>query len=55
VLEDAGLVRHEEEGARHLYRVDPQGVKAIRDYLDRFWFQALAAFKEAAEKKEKDK
>ena len=54
VLEDARLVRHEEQGARHLYRVDPQGVKAMRDYLDRFWSQALAAFKAAAEEKEKD-
>jgi hypothetical protein len=55
VLEDAGLVHHEEEGARHLYRVDPQGVKAMRDYLDRFWSQALTAFKAAAESKEKDR
>jgi DNA-binding transcriptional ArsR family regulator len=55
VLEDAGLVHHEEEGVRHVYRVDPQGVKAMRDYLDRFWSQALTAFKAAAENKEKDR
>ena len=55
VLENAGLVRHEELGARHLYRVDPQGVKAMRDYLDRFWSLTLTAFKAAAEKEEKDR
>jgi DNA-binding transcriptional ArsR family regulator len=55
VLEDAGLVCHEEEGTRHVYRVDPRGVKAMRDYLDRFWSQALVAFKAAAEKEENDR
>jgi DNA-binding transcriptional ArsR family regulator len=52
VLQDAGLVRHEEDGPRRLYRIDPGGVNAMRAYLDRFWSHALAAFKEAAEKEE---
>jgi hypothetical protein len=29
-------------------------VEAMRDYLDRFWNKALAAFKEAAERPEKE-
>ncbi len=49
VLKAAGLVSDRAEGTRRLYRVDPGGVGAMRDYLDRFWDQALAAFKAAVE------
>ena len=49
VLKEAGLVSDRAEGTRRLYRVDPGGVGALRDYLDRFWDQALAAFKTAVE------
>lgn len=49
VLETAGLVTHERQGARRIYRIDPSGLEAMRSYLDRFWDQALAAFKRAAE------
>jgi hypothetical protein len=30
--------------------VDPTGLAAVRDYFDRFWTDALAAFKVAAER-----
>jgi DNA-binding transcriptional ArsR family regulator len=50
VLKDAGLVVDERDGTRRLYRIDPDGIGALRAYLDRFWNQALAAFKEAAER-----
>ena len=50
VLQDAGLVRHERDGTRRVYRVDPRGIEAMKTYLDRFWDRALAAFKAAAEK-----
>jgi DNA-binding transcriptional ArsR family regulator len=50
VLTDAGLVTHDRDGARRVYRVDPRGIEAMRNYLDRFWDRALAAFKAAAEK-----
>ena len=56
VLEHAGLVRWRAEGTRRLYQTDEKGLAALRTYLDRFWDQALARFKEAAEaasKKEK--
>lgn len=49
VLESAGLIVHERRGTRRIYRVDPGGIEAMRSYLDRFWDQALAAFKRAAE------
>lgn len=49
VLKLAGLVTDEAAGTRRIYRVDPKGVGALRDELDRFWDQALAAFKAAAE------
>jgi len=49
VLKDAGLVTERREGTRRLYRIDPDGLAAIRDYFDEFWNEALAAFKAAAE------
>jgi DNA-binding transcriptional ArsR family regulator len=54
VLKDAGLVFDRADGNRRLYAIDPTGVEAIRDYLDQFWNKALAAFKEAAERPEKE-
>ena len=50
VLKGAGLVLDQAEGTRRLYRIDPDGVGALRAYFDRFWNQALAAFKAAAER-----
>jgi DNA-binding transcriptional ArsR family regulator len=50
VLKDAGLVQDEAVGTRRLYRIAPDGVAALRSYLDRFWTTALAAFAEAAER-----
>lgn len=50
VLKEAGLVIDEAQGTRRVYRVDPEGLEAMRNYLDRFWDRALAAFKAAAEK-----
>ena len=49
VLKEAGLVVDRQDGTRRLYQVNPDGVGALRAYLDRFWSSALAAFKEAAE------
>jgi DNA-binding transcriptional ArsR family regulator len=49
VLKSAGLVSDRAVGTRRLYRLDPHGVAAMRSYLDRFWDQALADFKAAAE------
>ena len=49
VLKDAGLVRASAEGTRHVYRVDPDGLRGLRDYLDRFWNSALTSFKRRVE------
>jgi DNA-binding transcriptional ArsR family regulator len=49
VLKDAGLVNDRADGTRRIYRVDPDGVAGLRDYLDGFWNRSLAAFKRAAE------
>lgn len=49
VLKEAGLVRDRQEGTRRLYRVDPEGLGALRAYLEGYWEAALAAFAEAAE------
>ncbi|MDQ3982580.1 MAG: metalloregulator ArsR/SmtB family transcription factor [Actinomycetota bacterium] len=51
VLKEAGLVRDEQVGTRRLYRVDPGSLDALRAYLDDFWSEALARFKERAESK----
>lgn len=49
VLKGAGLVTERKDGTRHLYRIDIQGLAALRTYLESFWDDALAAFKEAAD------
>jgi DNA-binding transcriptional ArsR family regulator len=52
VLKDAGLVVDEPAGNRRIYRLDPDGVGALRTYLDQFWNRSLAAYKDAVERKE---
>jgi DNA-binding transcriptional ArsR family regulator len=49
VLKDAGLVIDHQIGTRRIYQLDPDGVGALRAYLDQHWNRALAAFKTAAE------
>ena len=50
VLSDAGLVRQERNGTRHLYLLRTDGLDVVRDFLDSFWPKRLAALKAAAEK-----
>ena len=49
VLKDGGLVVSRPEGTRRVYRLNPDGVRALRAYLDRIWDDALTAFQKAAE------
>jgi DNA-binding transcriptional ArsR family regulator len=49
VLKDGGLVVSRPQGTRRIYRLNPDGVSALRAYLDRIWDEALAAFQKAAE------
>jgi len=55
VLREAGLVAVEARGARNVYRIDPAGLGPLRAWLDRFWDDQLAAFREAAEHGETDR
>jgi DNA-binding transcriptional ArsR family regulator len=49
VLKEAGLVSDRPEGTRRVYYIDPQGLGALRGWLDQFWDQALVAFQAEAE------
>ena len=50
VLKEAGLVTDEAEGTRRVYHIDPNGLGALRAWLDQFWGLALEAFKAEAER-----
>jgi DNA-binding transcriptional ArsR family regulator len=50
VLKDAGLVTETAQGTRRIYRLDPRGIGAMRDWLDRHWGGALDDFKAYAER-----
>lgn len=43
VLLEVGLVTQRREGTRRLYRVDPDGLGALRAYFDDLWGAALEA------------
>jgi len=49
VLKEAGLVTETAAGTRRIYRIDPRGIGAVRDWLDRLWAAALDDFKAYAE------
>jgi DNA-binding transcriptional ArsR family regulator len=46
VLKDAGLVSEHQEGTRHIYRLNPVGLAALRDQLDTYWRRALTSYAE---------
>lgn len=49
LLKNAGLVSDESEGTRRLYQLDDAGARAVREYLERVWGQAMARYKLAAD------
>src|SRR6516225_2420169 len=49
VLKEAGLVADRPQGARRVYYIDPRGLGPLRQWLDRFWDQALAAYQAEVE------
>lgn len=53
VLKQAGLVRDEPRGAARIYRIHADGLAELRAWLDGFWDDALARFKDHAEGEEK--
>ncbi|MGJ3647878.1 ArsR/SmtB family transcription factor [Sphingomonas sp. GlSt437] len=48
VLKEAGLVTDSAEGTRRIYRIDPRGLAAVRDWLEGFWATSLADFQDFA-------
>ena len=57
VLKEAGLVADRPDGNRRVYYIDPEGLGALRGWLDQFWDAALAAFQaevEASASKDKE-
>jgi DNA-binding transcriptional ArsR family regulator len=49
ILKQAELVVDESAGTRRLYRLNPAGFDSLREYFDKFWTQALNAFKDKVE------
>jgi len=49
VLKMARLVTDAQVGTRRIYAVDPEGVREVREYWERFWSQALGGFKAVAD------
>jgi DNA-binding transcriptional ArsR family regulator len=49
VLKDAGLVTDNANGTRRIYRLNPEGVAAMRDQLDTYWNRALAGYVQAVD------
>lgn len=48
-LKAANLVRDEARGTARIYRIHAPALAELRDWLDGFWGEALAHFKEYAE------
>src|ERR687896_1209165 len=49
VLKEAGLVDERRNGTRRLYRVRPDGLTPIRQFLEEFWDERLEALKRESE------
>jgi DNA-binding transcriptional ArsR family regulator len=54
VLKGAGLVTDRPAGTRRIYAVDPDGLEAMRAYLDQFWAKTLTAYKAAVEQTDEE-
>jgi DNA-binding transcriptional ArsR family regulator len=54
-LKEAGLVTEAAAGTRRIYRIDPRGIAAMREWLQELWSAALDSFKDfAGSQAEKD-
>ena len=54
VLKDAGLVVDRPSGKHRIYRVDPDGLAALRADLERFWSKTLETYKTVVEQPPKE-
>jgi DNA-binding transcriptional ArsR family regulator len=50
VLTNAGLLRQRRSGTRRLYRLRPEGLVELRQFLDEFWSTKLGGLKRAVER-----
>lgn len=41
LLADAGLVAETHAGTRHIFRLRPEGARAVQEYLERVWGRTL--------------
>jgi DNA-binding transcriptional ArsR family regulator len=48
VLKDAGLVRVEARGTRRIYSLDPDGTRALQEYVTSLWDAALGNYEREA-------
>ena len=55
VLKNAGLVAERTAGTRRIYRLNPEGVAAMRDQLDTFWNRALVNYSEVLDGPEEER
>jgi DNA-binding transcriptional ArsR family regulator len=53
VLKDAGLVAERRNGTRRIYRIRPEGLAELRDFIDGLWQVKLATLKQVAEAEER--
>jgi DNA-binding transcriptional ArsR family regulator len=49
LLKDAGLVAEAPHGTRRIYRLQAEGVEAVRAYLEQVWGESAARFRLRAE------
>ena len=55
VLKEARLITLKTVGNNNIYELNREGILAMRNYLDKFWDDALANFKALAEKTDNKK
>ena len=53
VLKDAGLLAERRNGTRRIYRIRPEGLAELREFIDGFWDVQLSALKREAEAEER--
>jgi DNA-binding transcriptional ArsR family regulator len=53
VLKDAGLVAERRNGTRRIYRIRPEGLAELRDFIDGLWEVKLDTLKRVAEAEER--
>lgn len=53
VLKSAGLLAERREGTKRIYRLRPEGLDELREFIDGIWAERLAVLKHEAEAEER--